>query len=27
VLTGNLLAAIAMAAVLWRRHPQLSILP
>lgn len=27
VLTGNLLAAIAMAAVLWRRHPQLDILP
>jgi len=27
VLTGNLLAAVAMAAVLWRRHPQLDILP
>ena len=27
VLTGNLLAAAAMAAVLWRRHPRLDILP
>ena len=27
VLMGNLLAAVAMAAVLWRRHPRLDILP
>jgi hypothetical protein len=27
VLIGNLLAAAAMAAVLWRRHPRLDILP
>lgn len=27
VLTGNLLAAVAMTAVLWRRHPHLAILP
>ena len=27
VLMGNLLAATAMAAVLWRRHPRLDILP
>ena len=27
VLTGNLLAAVGMAAVLWRRHPRLDILP
>jgi hypothetical protein len=27
VLMGNLLAATAMAAVLWRRHPRLAILP
>lgn len=27
VLVGNLLAAVAMAAVLWRRHPDLRVLP
>jgi len=27
VLMGNLLAAAAMAAVLWRRHPRLAMLP